>query len=81
MLDCLHERIGRGRLENRMAERQIDHVDAERFLFTIANSIARTTFAVSPWPFALRTLRPISRALGATPTNSPLRPATCVPWP
>ena len=32
MLDGLHERIGRRRLENRMAERQIDDVDLERVL-------------------------------------------------
>ncbi len=32
VLDGLHERIGRRRLENRMAERQIDDVDVERVL-------------------------------------------------
>ena len=41
-----------------------------RSLFAIANSIARTTFAVSPCPCPSSTRRPISRALGATPTNS-----------
>ena len=32
MLDCLHERVGRRRLINWMAEREIQHVDAEEIL-------------------------------------------------
>ena len=57
VLDGLHEGIGRGRLENRMAERQIDDVNLEHVLVAMANSMARITLSVVPWPCAFENLQ------------------------
>ena len=52
VLDCLHERVGRRRLVNRMAERQVQDVDAEEILvrdreLDRADDVGRRALALS----------------------------------
>ena len=71
MLDRLHERVGRRRLVNRMAEREVDDVDAEQRPCSRWRTRWRARrWPSSPCPFSSSTRSPISRALGATPTYS-----------
>ena len=87
LLDRLHERVGRGRLEDRMAERQVDDVDAELRLVGDRELDRANHVAGLPPPLLSSTLRPTNCTLGATPWYStsgrlcrpPIRPATCVP--
>ena len=87
--DSLHQRVGCGRFEHRVAERQVDDVDAERFLVRGRELDGRDHVARRAGAEVVSTRRPMRRAFGATPAywppdSAPLpatRPATCVPWP
>ena len=87
--DRLHERIGRRRLVNRMAERQVDDLDAEAVLVRDGELERAMTSLVLPVPFLSSTLSARILTPGATPAYlpfddaplDPIRPATCVPWP
>ena len=84
MLNRLHERVGRRRLVDRMAERQVDDVDAEQCLVRDreldgANDVAGRALAVLVEH--LEADQAHVRRDARRSSLPAIRPATCVPWP
>ena len=87
LLNRLHERVRRGRLEDRMAERQVDDVDAERSLvgnreLDGADDVAGLAAAVLVQHLEADEADARRDALvwtSAALCRPPIKPATCVP--